>query len=78
MKLSELIWFIDKKSHLRILETIREMFTETRFMGYVFFVILPMLAALSSHDSWNLKGVLLLFLILNIFVFLCVRSTLDL
>lgn len=62
---------------LRIIETIKETFKEPRITGYVFFVILPILAAMSNNDI-TLKGLCTLFLILNLFVFLLVRLSLDL
>lgn len=68
---------IDKKSHLRIIETLKEMFKEPRFNGFIFFTILPTLAAGMRPDA-TLHGVIIIFTFMFLFTFSLVRFSLDL
>lgn len=72
----KLIMKIDKKSHLRIIESFIEMFKEPRISGWVFLVLLPTVACLSS-PNFNLRGILIIFILLNLFTLFMVRISLD-
>ena len=75
-KIFELLLSLDKKSHLRLIESFIEMFKEPRIKGWMFFVILPTLACI-ENPSCNLSGLFIIFLILNIFSLFMVRISLD-
>ena len=75
-KVFELIMNLDKKSHLRLIESFIEMFKEPRIKGWMFFVIIPILTCM-ANPSCNLNGLLIIFLILNIFSLFMVRISLD-
>ena len=75
-KIFELVLALDKKSHLRIIESFIEMFKEPRINGWVFLVLLPTITCLSS-PNFNLRGILIIFILLNLFTLFMVRISLD-